>query len=78
MISTLLTFFAVGVATLVVAGLVISVLGVLFSLSFGLAKLLLFKIAPVMLVGWVVLKLIDRVRTPSTLGSTSDQQWLEE
>ena len=75
MISTLLTFFAVGVATLIAAGLVFSLLGVLFSLSFGLAKLLLFKIAPVMLVGWVVLKLVDRAKTRS-FKSSSDSRWL--
>ncbi len=75
MISTLLTFFAVGVATLIAAGLVFSLLGVLFSLSFGLAKLLLFKIAPVMLVGWVILKLVDRARNRS-FKSSSDHRWL--
>lgn len=76
MIGSLLTFFAVGVVTLIAAGLVFSVLGALFSLSFGLAKLLLLKVAPVMLVGWVVLKLVDR-RKRSAL-SSSDRRWLED
>ncbi len=77
MIATLLTFFAVGVGTLVLAGLVFSLLGALFSLSFGLAKLLLFKIAPVMLVGWVILKLVERARNRS-LGNSTDRHWLED
>ena len=77
MISTLLTFFAVGVATLIAAGLVFSLLGLLFSLSFGLAKLLLFKIAPLMIVGWVVLKLVDRTRRRS-FNASSDRRWLED
>lgn len=77
MIGALLTFFAVGVATMVVAGLVFSILGFLFSLSFGLAKLLLFKVAPIMLVGWVVMKLVDRRRTRS-FNRSLDTQWLED
>ena len=77
MIGALLTFFAVGVATMVVAGLVFSILGFLFSLSFGLAKLLLFKVAPIMLVGWVVMKLVDRRRTRS-FNRNLDTQWLED
>ena len=75
MIGSLLTFLAVGVATLIVAGIVISVLGALFSLSFGLATFLLFKVAPLMFVGWVVLKLVDRVRSKRL--SASDRAWLD-
>jgi len=77
MIGALLTFFAVGVVTLIAAGLVFSILGFLFSLSFGLAKLLLFKVAPVMLVGWVVLKLVERSRGRS-LSRSRDTPWLED
>ena len=40
MIGTLLTFFAVGLVTLLVAGVVLSIVGTLFSLTFGLAFLL--------------------------------------
>ena len=51
MIGPLLTFFAVGLVTLLVAGVVLSVVGVVFSLTFGLATFLLFKVAPILLVG---------------------------
>jgi hypothetical protein len=57
MIGSLLTFFAVGLATIMVAGLVLGVVGVVFSLTLGLAAFLLFKVAPILLVGWVVVKL---------------------
>lgn len=77
MIGALLTFFAVGVVTLIAAGLVFSILGLLFSLSFGLAKLLLFKVAPVMLVGWVILKVVERSRSRS-LKRSLDAPWLED
>ncbi len=76
MIASLLTFLAVGVVTLIVAGIVFSILGALFSLSFGLATFLLFKVAPIMFVGWLVLKLVDRRRSRRL--SAADRRWLED
>jgi hypothetical protein len=75
MIGTMLTFFAVGLATLIVAGIVLSVLGTVLSIGFGLATFLLFKVAPFVLLGWVVMKVIDR-RSGGSL-SASDRRWLE-
>ena len=75
MIGSLLTFFAVGLLTLVVAGVVLSVAGAVIGLGFSLAAFLLFKVAPVMFVGWVVLKLMDR-KKPGEL-SAADRRWLE-
>ena len=74
MIGTLLTFLAVGLATLIVAGIVLSILGTVLSIGFGLATFLLFKVAPILLVGWVVLKVIDKRATGGSL-SASDQRW---
>ena len=48
MIGTLLTFFAVGLVTLIVAGIVLSVVGTVLSLGIGLASFLLFKVAPIL------------------------------
>lgn len=76
MIGALLTFFAVGLVTLVVAGVVLSIVGVVFSLTFGLATFLLFKVAPILLVGWVVVKLFERSRGSSAL-TEADRRWLE-
>jgi hypothetical protein len=75
--GTLLTFLAVGLVTLIAAGVVLSVLGTVFSLTFGLASFLLFKVAPIMFLGWVVLKLFDRARGRRRL-SAEDRKWLEE
>ncbi len=75
MIGTLLTFFAVGLVTLVVAGIVLAVVGTVFSLTFGLASFLLLKVAPILFVGWAVLKLIDRKRHAGL--SAADRRWLE-
>ena len=76
MIGSLLTFFAVGLATIIVAGLVLGVVGVVFSLTFGLATFLLFKVAPIPLVGWVVVKVFEKSGGGSRL-SEADRRWLE-
>lgn len=75
MIGSLLTFFAVGLATIVVAGLVLSVVGLAIGVVGSLVSLLLFKVAPVMFVGWVVLKLLDRKSKGSL--SAADRKWLD-
>ena len=75
MIGSLLTFFAVGLLTPVVAGVVLSVAGAVIGLGFSLAGFLLFKVAPVMFVGWVVLKLMDRKNGGEL--SAADRRWLE-
>lgn len=76
MIGSLLTFFAVGLVTLLVAGIVLGVVGVVFSLTFGLATFLLFKVAPLLLIGWVVVKVFEKVRGGGSL-SEADRKWLE-
>ena len=76
MIGALLTFFAVGVATLVVAGIVLAVVGAAFSLTIGLASFLLFKVAPILLVGWVVVKVIEKSRGGGAL-TDADRKWLD-
>lgn len=76
MIGSLLTFFAVGLVTLLVAGVVLGIVGVVFSLTFGLASFLLFKVAPILLVGWIVVKILDKRRGDSSL-SAADRRWLD-
>ncbi|MCG6956526.1 MAG: hypothetical protein LJF04_11115 [Gemmatimonadetes bacterium] len=76
MIGTLLTFFAVGLVTLIVAGIVLSIVGTIFSLTFGLAVFLLTKVAPLLLVGWIVMKIVQKVRRKDSL-TAADRKWLE-
>ncbi len=76
MIGTLLTFLAMGIVSIVVVWIVLSVVGALLGLTLGIASFLLFKVAPIMLVGWFVLKLLDRVRGREAL-SPADRKWLE-
>jgi len=76
MIGSLLTFFAVGLITLVVAGIVLSIVGAVFSLTIGLASFLLFKVAPILLVGWIVVKVFEKTRGGGSL-SEADRRWLD-
>jgi uncharacterized membrane protein YvlD (DUF360 family) len=76
MLGTLLTFFAVGLFTLILVGIVLTILGFVFSLAFGLAGFLLFKVAPIVLVGWIVLKIVERKRSTGQI-SQADREWLE-
>jgi hypothetical protein len=76
MIGPLLTFFAVGLVTLLVAGVVLSIVGMVFSITIGLASFLLFKIAPILLVGWIVVKVVQKASGRGEL-SDADRKWLE-
>lgn len=72
MIGSLLTLLALGIAGIAVVWVVLTVVGV----AVGLASTLLFKVAPFLLVGWVVLKLIERRKDRHYL-SDADRRWLE-
>lgn len=76
MIGAFLSLLLFGIVGIVVIGVVMAVLGIMFSLALGLVGVLLFKVAPLLLIGWVVLKLVGRSRRPSRL-STADQRWLD-
>ena len=76
MIGILLTFLAMGILSIVVVWIVLTVVGAILGLTVGIASFLLFKVAPIMLVGWLVLKVLDRVRGGGSL-SAADRKWLE-
>lgn len=66
MISTLLTLFVVGIVTLMVLSIVGAVL--------GLAVGLLFKVLPILLIGFVVVRLLAPRQKKL---SAEDRAWLE-
>ena len=76
MLGSLLTFFAVGLITLLVAGVVLAVVGTVFTLTMGLATFLMFKVAPILLVGWIVVKLVQKSSGSGSI-SEADRKWLE-
>ncbi|MGH7506206.1 MAG: hypothetical protein ACRELX_11170 [Longimicrobiales bacterium] len=70
MISTLLTVLLFGVLGIIVLGVVLTVVGI----AVGLASFLLFKVAPVVLIGYLVVKLLSPRRKRI---SDADRRWLE-
>jgi len=76
MIGSLLTFFAVGLITIVVAGIALGIVGAVFSLTIGLTSFLLFKVAPILLIGWIVVKVFEKSRGGGSL-SEADRRWLD-
>lgn len=74
MFSSLLTFVIIGVIAVAGISIVLAVIGAVFGLALGLAKFLLFTVAPLALIGYVVMRfLAPRNRR---LGS-ADREWLE-
>jgi predicted phage tail protein len=76
MLSAILTFLVMGVIAIAVAGVVIAVVGTALGLAVGLAFFLLFKVVPLLLVGYVVMKLLAPKSSKNQL-SEADRKWLE-
>ncbi|MBW3627874.1 MAG: hypothetical protein KY464_01135 [Gemmatimonadetes bacterium] len=76
MVGMLITLFVLGILGFVAVSVVLGLMGAVFGLVFGLAGFLLFKVAPVILIGWVVLKIIGKSRHRDRI-SPADQKWLD-
>jgi hypothetical protein len=74
MLATLLTFFVVGLITLLIASIVLAVVGVVFSVALSVAGFLLFKVAPILLVGYLVVRFLAPKQKRL---SSADREWLE-
>lgn len=72
---TLLGYLLVGFVAVLVAGVVLSVVGAVFGIALGLAGLLLFKVAPIVLVGYLVVRLLGPKKKKRL--SDADRKWLE-
>ena len=70
MISTLLTFLVVGIVAVLVLGVALSVIGA----ALGLAGFLLFKVLPLVAIGYVVVRLLAPRHKQL---SAEDRKWLE-
>ncbi|HST57941.1 MAG TPA: hypothetical protein VLK84_04620 [Longimicrobium sp.] len=82
MLSALIGLLVVGIVAFVVLTVLLAIFGVIFGLAFGFLGLLLtlaFKILPVVLVGWLVVKLIQRGERSSARArlSAEDRAWLD-
>jgi len=58
MLTSLVTFFLVGLAALVALGVVLAIVGLVFSAVLGLAGFVLFKVVPVVLLGYVIVRFL--------------------
>lgn len=76
MLGTLLTLLVVGLVGIVAVSVIFAILGVILSITFGVVGFLLFKVAPLLLVGWIVLKLVNRAQSRRRI-SAADQRWLD-
>jgi len=74
MISTLLTFFIVGFVALIGLTIVLALVGAVFGLAFSLIGFLLFKVAPVILIGYLLVRFLA---PRSRRLSAADREWLE-
>jgi uncharacterized membrane protein len=70
MLSSLLTLFVVGFVALLGIGIVLALLGAMV----GLAFTLIFKVAPLLLVGYLVIRFLAPKRKRL---SAQDREWLE-
>jgi len=76
MIGAIVGLIGALVVAVVVIGVVLGILGLVFGLAVGLLALTV-KLLPILLVGWVVVKLIQRAERPRHVLSASDQRWLD-
>ena len=74
MISSILTYLIVGLIAVVGISIALAVLGTVFGLALGLAKFLLFTVGPILLIGYVVVRLLA---PRSKRLSRAEREWLE-
>jgi archaellum biogenesis protein FlaJ (TadC family) len=82
MLSALVGLVVAAVVGMVVLTVVLAILGVVFGLAFGILGMMIalaIKVVPLVLVGWVVVKLIQRSERKASYASipASDRRWLD-
>jgi hypothetical protein len=76
MLGALLTLLILGLLGVVVVGVLLAILSFVVSVTFGIVGFLLFKVAPVLFLGWLVVKVVERSRSRRAIGRP-DQKWLD-
>lgn len=74
MLSSLLTLVIIGLVAVVGIGIVLALVGAVFGLALGLVEFLLFTVAPLALIGYLVMRFLAPRRKRLT---KADQDWLE-
>lgn len=70
----MLGYLLVGLVAIMVAGVVLSVVGTLFGAVLGIGFFLLFKIAPIVLIGYLIMRFLGPKKKKL---SDADRKWLE-
>jgi hypothetical protein len=73
MIGSLVTFFLVGLVAVVLASIVLALLGVAFSVGLSIAGFLLFKVAPIVLIGYLIVRFL----APRRHSRAAEEDWVE-
>jgi membrane protein implicated in regulation of membrane protease activity len=77
MLTALLTLLAIAVAGMVLFALVFGAIALVFGVVFA-ALALAFKVVPLLLLGWLVVKLVRRAERPKAQQLTpADRAWLD-
>lgn len=58
MLGSLVSFFFVGLVALVLLSLVLGLIGLVFSLALSVAGFLLFKVVPIVLIGYLIVRFL--------------------
>jgi hypothetical protein len=77
MIAALVKFFVVGLAAVVALALILGAVGLIFSVAsvaLGLAGFLLFKVLPIVLIGYLIVRFLAPKQKRL---NAADREWLE-
>ncbi|MBI4409935.1 MAG: hypothetical protein HY561_09520 [Gemmatimonadetes bacterium] len=74
MLATLVTFLLVGLVALIAIGIILAIVGAVFSLTLSLAGFVLFKLVPIVLLGYLIVRFLAP-RSKRLAGV--ERKWLE-
>lgn len=74
MLSSLLTLVIIGLVAVVGIAVVLALVGAVFGLALGVVEFLLFTVAPLALIGYLVMRFLAPRRKRLT---KADRDWLE-
>lgn len=74
MLSSLLTLVIIGLVAVVGIGIVLALVGAVFGLALGLVEFLLFTVAPLALIGYLLMRFLAPRQKRLT---RADRDWLE-
>jgi hypothetical protein len=77
MLTTLIALFVLGILALIAIGIVLALFGAAVSIIMGIVGFLIFPVAPILLAGWLIMKLVRRSERRQRL-SAADRRWLDQ